>query len=286
MAVERSGPTLLTARADDTGRPAPLVVDLDGTLVATDLLIESLFVLAKRRPMRLLMVPFWLAQGKASLKRHLAQEAAPDVPTLPYRRDLIEYLEEAKRRGTPLVLATAADERIARAVAHHVGLFDAVFASNGTVNLKGAAKRDRLIAEFGAHGFDYLGSGRADRPVWASSRKAILIRREPWLRATRADAPEIERALEMPAPGPLVYLAALRPHHWLKNALVLLPLAAAHRLAELDLLAQALLAFLALSLCASSTYLLNDLIDLPSDRRHPHKKDRALASGRLPRSTP
>jgi 4-hydroxybenzoate polyprenyltransferase len=282
LAVEREKPTSLTARADDTGRPAPLVVDLDGTLVATDLLIESLFVLAKRRPLRLLLVPFWLAQGKASLKRHLAEEAAPDVPTLPYRHDLIEYLDASKRRGTPLVLATAADERIAQAVSHHVGLFDAVLASDGIVNLRGATKRDRLIAEFGAHGFDYLGSGRADRPVWGSARKAILIRRERGLGADLAKGPDIERAFETPAPGPLVYLAALRPHHWLKNTLVFLPLAAAHRLTEVDLLAQALLAFLAFSLCASSTYLLNDLMDLPSDRRHPHKRDRALASGRLP----
>ena len=136
MAVERSEPTRLSTRADDTERPAPLVVDLDGTLVATDLLIESFFVLAKRRPLHLLLVPFWLTQGKARLKSHLAREAMPDVPTLPYRRDLIEYLEAARRRGTPLILATAADERIAQAVAHHVGLFDAVLASDGTVNHK------------------------------------------------------------------------------------------------------------------------------------------------------
>jgi 4-hydroxybenzoate polyprenyltransferase len=282
LVVERSKPTRLTARADHAERPVPVVVDLDGTLVATDLLIECLFVLAKRSPLRLLRVPFWLAQGKACLKQHLAQEAAPDVSTLPYRRDLIEYLEAAKRQGTPLVLATAADERIARAVAQHVRLFDAVFASDGVVNLKGERKRDRLIAEFGAHGFDYVGSGRADRPVRASARKAILVRREAGFCAGMAEAPGIERLLEGPSPDPLVYLAALRPHHWLKNALVFLPLAAAHRLSEVDLLLQALLAFVAFGLCASSTYLLNDLMDLPTDRRHPHKRERALASGRLP----
>jgi 4-hydroxybenzoate polyprenyltransferase len=281
LVVERSESIRLTARALDTDRPAPLVVDLDGTLVATDLLIESLFVLAKRRPLRLLMVPFWLAQGKARLKQHLAQEAAPDVPTLPYRRDLIEYLEAAKRRGTPLVLATAADERTAQAVADHVGLFDAVFASDGIVNLEGESKRDRLVAEFGAQGFDYVGSGRADRPVWASARRAILVQREG-LSANLGKALKIERVFEAPSPDPLVYLAALRPHHWLKNTLVFLPLAAAHRLDEIDLLVQAFMGFVAFSLCASSTYLLNDLVDLPSDRRHPHKKDRALASGRLP----
>jgi 4-hydroxybenzoate polyprenyltransferase len=227
------------------------------------------------------MVPFWLAQGKARLKQHLAQEAAPDVPTLPYRRDLIEYLEAAKRRGTPLVLATAADERTAQAVADHVGLFDAVFASDGIVNLEGESKRDRLVAEFGAQGFDYVGSGRADRPVWASARRAILVQREG-LSANLGKALKIERVFEAPSPDPLVYLAALRPHHWLKNTLVFLPLAAAHRLDEIDLLVQAFMGFVAFSLCASSTYLLNDLVDLPSDRRHPHKKDRALASGRLP----
>ena len=282
MVVERSKPTRLVARADDADRPAPLVVDLDGTLVATDLLIESLFVLAKRKPLRLLMVPFWLAQGRARLKQHLAQEAMPDVPTLPYRRDLIEYLEAARHRGTPLVLATAADERIAQAVAHHLRLFDAVFASDGIVNLKGERKRDRLIAEFGAHGFDYVGSGHADRPVWASASKAILVQRHAGPRAGPAGTAEIERVFEAPSADPLVYVAALRPHHWLKNTLVFLPLAAAHRLSEVDLLVQALLAFVAFGLCASSTYLLNDLMDLPMDRRHPHKKDRALASGRLP----
>jgi 4-hydroxybenzoate polyprenyltransferase/phosphoserine phosphatase len=281
LVVERSKPTRLTARADHAERPVPVVVDLDGTLVATDLLIECLFVLAKRSPLRLLRVPFWLAQGKACLKQHLAQEAAPDVSTLPYRRDLIEYLEAAKRQGTPLVLATAADERIARAVAQHVRLFDAVFASDGVVNLKGERKRDRLIAEFGAHGFDYVGSGRADRPILASARKAMLVRREaPHVKP--ADRFAVERVFEAPSADPLVYLAALRPHHWLKNILVFLPLAAAHRLSEVDLLIQALLAFVVFGLCASSTYLLNDLMDLPSDRHHPHKRDRALASGRLP----
>jgi 4-hydroxybenzoate polyprenyltransferase len=228
------------------------------------------------------MVPFWLVRGKATLKQHLAQEAAPDKSTLPYRRDLIEYLEAAKRRGRPLVLATAADERIAQAVADHLGLFDAVFASDGIVDLKGESKRDRLIAEFGADGFDYVGSGGADRPVWASARKAILVRREAAFRADQADRSEIERVSEAPSADRFVYLEALRPHHWLKNVLVFLPLAAAHRLGEVDLLVQALLAFVAFGLCASSTYLLNDLMDLPSDRRHPHKKDRALASGRLP----
>ena len=229
------------------------------------------------------MVPFWLAQGKASLKRHLAAEAAPDVPTLPYRRDLIEYLEAAKRRGTPLVLATAADERIAQAVAHHVGLFDAVLASDGIVNLKGATKRDRLIAEFGAQGFDYVGSGRADRPVWAAARKAILIRREPRLARDPSQGPGDgtrvrgdRRRTRSSTSRRCARISGSRTP-WCSCRWP-----AAHRLDEVDLLLQALLAFLAFSLCASSTYLLNDLMDLPSDRRHPHKRDRALASGRLP----
>ena len=282
MVVERTEPARLTARADDAERAAPLVVDLDGTLVATDLLIESLFVLAKRRPLRLLQVPFWLTQGKARLKQHLAQEAMPEIPTLPYRRDLIEYLEAARHRGIPLILATAADQRLAQAVAHHVGLFDKVFASDGMVNLKGGRKRDRLIAEFGAQSFDYVGSGRTDHAVWAAARRAILVRSEPGLAAKIGAATEVERVLAEPSSDPLVYLEALRPHHWLKNALIFLPLAAAHRLDEVALLLQGFLAFLAFSLCASSTYLLNDLLDLQSDRRHPHKKDRALPSGRLP----
>ena len=263
-------------------RLVPLVVDLDGTLVCSDLLTEYVFALAKQRPWRLLRLPFWLAQGKARLKRHLAQEAQLDVHTLPYHRGLLAYLQAQKRRGRHLILATAADETVAQQVARETGVFDAVFASDGTTNLSGKRKRQRLVTEFGARGFDYAGNSRRDLPVWGAARRAILVRPSRGLPDAVAEISEVERVFADGVSGPRLYLHALRVHHWLKNILVFVPLVAAHQLNDMGLLAHAVLAFIAFSLCASSVYLLNDLVDLPTDRRHPYKKERPLASGQLP----
>ena len=272
-----------TARpAQPAERPVPLVIDLDGTLVRTDLLVESLFLLAKRSPLRLLLVPLWLARGKACLKRHLAQEARPDVTTLPYRQGLLRRLEAEKSRGRLLVMATAADSILADEVARHLALFDAVLASDGTVNLARERKRDRLVGEFGPRGFDYVGSDRSDRALWNAARKAIVVQTAPGLAAKVAKLTEVEEIRDGDRPGLSVYLAALRPHQWLKNALVFMPLLATHRIYDVALLWQGLVAFVAFSLCASSAYVLNDLLDLPSDRHHPRKRDRPFASGQLP----
>ena len=270
------------APAPPAARPVPLVVDLDGTLVRTDLLLESLFMLAKRSPLHLLLVPLWLARGKAFLKRRLAEEARPDVTSLPYRQALLDRLAAEKRRGRPLVLATAADATLADDVARHLGLFDLVLASDGMVNIAGQRKRDRLVAEFGPHGFDYVGSGRSDEAPWRAARRAVVVETAPGLAARVAQWTEVAEVLDGDRPRAGDYLAAIRPHQWLKNTLLFLPLLAAHRIYELDLLWQGVLVFVAFSLCASSAYLLNDLLDLPSDRHHPRKRNRPLASGRLP----
>lgn len=262
-------------------RPVPLVVDLDAALAASDLLTESLFVLAKRRPRRLLMVPFWLAQGRAHLEHQLARQARPDLGTLPYHRDLLAYLGEEKRRGASLVLVTAADPDLAEDVAREVGLFDRVVASDGATRRSEDQKRDDLVARFGARGFDYVGAGGPDCPVWPAARRAILMRPGPGVAAGVAEVTEVERVFADRAPRLRTYLRAVRPRQWLKNALVFVPLVAANRLDEAGLLLLAFLAFVAFSLCASSAYLLNDLMDLPSDRRHPDKRARPVASGEL-----
>jgi 4-hydroxybenzoate polyprenyltransferase/phosphoserine phosphatase len=258
-----------------------LVVDLDGTLTSTDLLLESLFVLTKNKPLRLLQVPFWLLQGLAPLKRHLAKEAAPDARTLPYDQEFLSYLESQKRAGRLLVLATGTDRELALRVAEHIGLFDGVFASDGITNLTGSKKRDRLVAEFGIGGFDYAGNSHRDRDVWASARKAILVRPPARLLKAEEKKSEVSRVFERKALAADVYGGALRVAHWTKNALVFLPLIAAHRLYDAVALGQAFIAFLSFSLCASSIYLLNDLVDLSEDRGHPIKRQRMLASGRL-----
>ena len=260
----------------------PLVVDLDGTLLRSDSLVESLLALAHARPWALLALPAWLLQGRARLKQALAAASQVDVATLPFDARLVEQLRHEQRRGRRLVLATAADRGLAQAVAAELGLFDQVLASDGTTNLAGAHKRDALVRRFGLHGFDYVGDSRRDLPVWAAARCAWVVGPTPRLEQAARAVARIDRIVPRPRPGPAAWLRAMRLHHWPKNLLLLVPLVAANRLYEPRLLAAVLAGALAFCLAASGVYLLNDLLDLGTDRRHPHKRRRALASGLLP----
>jgi 4-hydroxybenzoate polyprenyltransferase len=259
----------------------PLVVDLDGTLLRTDTLVETLFAVARADPASLLRLPLWLIQGRAALKRALAKRAALDVHTLPFDRELLGHLRREKRRGRRLVMATGADARIAHAIADELKLFDEVWASDGVHNFTAARKRDRLVAEFGVRGYDYVGNSARDVPAWSSARRALLVAPSARVQAAAQRVASIERVFTRERPA-LAYLGAMRVHHWPKNLLLLVPLLATHRLYDPLMLGRALVGVLAFSLAASGIYLLNDLLDLRADRLHPHKKRRALATGRVP----
>ena len=259
----------------------PLVVDLDGTLVKTDLLVESVVALLRRNPLYLAMVLLWLLKGTANLKHEVSNRVTLDVSLLPYHSRLVEYLRAQHEKGRRLVLATGADELLAHQVADHLHLFDTVISSNGIQNLSPRRKRDRLVAEFGEQGFDYAGNERGDLTVWRSARKAIVVNPQLGARRAAGRVARVDEVFDNEKEPFLGYLRALRPHQWLKNLLVFVPLLAAHRVTELALTGRALLAVLAFSLCASSGYLLNDLMDLPSDRRHPRKRRRPFASGEI-----
>jgi 4-hydroxybenzoate polyprenyltransferase/phosphoserine phosphatase len=261
----------------------PLCVDLDGTLVATDTLHESLLIAVKRKPSFLFRLPFWLARGKAGFKRRLTAEAALDCALLPYRPDLLEWLREQKSAGRRLYLVTASDQSVADAVASHLSpLFDEAWGSDGSRNLSGSLKQRYLVERFGEKGFDYAGNAAIDMAVWSSARKPIVAGASPALQA------EVERrfpdAKVFPAP-PFRFktvVRAIRVQQWVKNVLVFTVLVTSHRLLDTSLWLPALLAFLALSFCASSIYIINDLLDLESDRKHPKKRKRPFASGALP----
>ena len=267
--------------ANQQATSPPLVVDLDGTLIKTDSLAECFFSLMMQNPLYVFLLPFWLLRGKAFLKRQISQRVILDVSLLPYRRELLDHLEIQRAQGRQLVLATGTDERIAKQVADYLQIFDRIFASNGTINLSGQNKRNCLIAEFGEKYFDYAGNSRRDLAVWSSARKAILVNPTGSLFRTAAGVTEIEQVFRSPKRQLRLYLQALRLHQWLKNLLVFVPLVMAHRFFELGLLGKTFLAFLAFGLCASSVYLVNDLLDLPSDRHHPRKRHRPFATGEL-----
>lgn len=256
----------------------PLVVDLDGTLLATDMLHESAVGLLRASPLAALRIPLWLSRGKAALKAELARRVAFDPALVPLNAEFVDWLRGERARGRRMVLATASDERIARAIADHLALFDEVLASDGAVNLSGVAKARVLVERFGQGGFVYAGNAAADVPVWRESASAVLVG-APTAVARELGACSVERAFPARSAGIGAYLRLLRVHQWLKNLLVFVPLAAAHRMGEAALWPPLILVFFAFCLCASSVYLANDLLDLESDRRHPRKRFRSLASG-------
>lgn len=259
----------------------PLVVDLDGTLLRTDSLHESTLLLLRARPHRAFSLLLWLGQGKARMKREIAQRVALDAASLPYHEEFLAWLAVERKRGRRLVLATAADEKIAHAVSAHLGLFDEVIASDGHANCA-AQRKARLLAEkFGERGFDYAGNSRDDLPVWKQARRAIVVAAPPSVRRLAAQHHEIEREFGGPRRDLGAWLTALRLPHWMKNLLLFLPLLGAHQILDPALLSVAIVAFLAFGLCASSVYVINDLMDLESDRHHPRKRNRPFASGAL-----
>ena len=275
--------------ATEAGAPRRdlVVVDLDGTLIATDTLWESLFRLLRKRPGAVFQVPAWLAAGKARFKERIAEEVVPDPTHLPYRSEVVRRLQLRKEAGSEIVLATASHERVAQPIASHLALFDRVLASNSTTNLSGKAKLAAIEEIAEGRPFDYVGNASADVPIWARSRTAIAV--APSRGAARG-LRRLGKAAETWVPraklrGPA--LSAIRPHQWAKNTLVFAPLALAHDFSDAASLARVFVAFLTFCAVASATYLLNDVLDIESDRSHPEKRRRPIASGELsiPRAT-
>lgn len=260
----------------------PLVVDLDGTLIKTDLLVESVCSRLRQEPLSLFALPVWLLKGRAHLKREIAQRVQLDPALLPYRTELVDYLRAEHDKGRAIVLATASDERFAKQVADHLRVFDTVLASDGITNLAAERKRERLVAQFGEKGFDYVGNESRDLAVWSSAGKAIVVNPKPRLKRAVVKVALFESVFEEPGVSVGEYFRALRPQQWLKNILIFVPLFAAHLFTEPVLIARTVVAFVAFCCCASSGYLINDLCDLPADRHHPSKRFRPFASGRLP----
>ena len=259
----------------------PLCVDLDGTLIQTDLLLESVFVLLKINILYAFLLPIWLLKGKANLKYEIASRADVDVTLLPYNADFLDYLKQQKSAGRPLVLATASNIAYAEKINEHLNLFDKILASDAHTNLSGKLKQKELVSLYGERGFDYAGNAKVDFNIWSHSREAILVNPEAGVKSKAENSLKIAELFES-SHGIMPYFKAIRVHQWVKNILIFVPLLMSHQVFNGELALQATLAFLSFSLCASSVYLLNDLLDLPSDRQHVRKCKRPLASGSVP----
>jgi 4-hydroxybenzoate polyprenyltransferase len=254
----------------------PLVVDLDGTLIRTDLLVESFFGVLGRSPAAAMKALLLLPSGKAALKEQLATHYSFDPATLPYNRAVLDLVREASAGGRRTVLASASNERIVQPIADHLG-FDQWMASQGRVNLKSSSKAERLISEFGDQQFDYIGNERADIAVWRHARTALAVGAPAGL-ARQLRLGQQVVTIDPDKSSVKAWIKMLRLHQWAKNVLVLVPILTSHMF-SLHNIASGLLAFIAFSLCASSVYILNDLVDIQADRAHPTKRRRPFASG-------
>jgi 4-hydroxybenzoate polyprenyltransferase/phosphoserine phosphatase len=263
-------------------RPRPICVDLDGTLVNTDLLIEACLTVVSTRS-GLLSLHKLLTSNRADFKQKISALAELNPETLPYNTQLIAFLRQQRKTGRAIVLATAACRGFAEAVAKHLDLFDEVISSDGVNNLKGEAKARELVERFGRRGFDYVGNDHADLPVWREAKGIILVNASRDVASKAHKSGKVVAEFADCQPTLSAALRAMRPHQWVKNLLVFVPLLAS-RSFEMSGLLGAFVMFASLCATASSIYIVNDLTDLAADRSHPRKRLRPFASGALPLS--
>ncbi len=261
----------------------PLIVDLDGTLIQTDVFLESSIIYMRGHILGLFYWILWLVKsGRPGLKAELVQRVEIDVETLPYNLAVLELIKSAREQGREVVLATASHKQYAEQVAAHLGLFDKVLATEGNINLSARKKRDKLVSLYGEKGFDYAGNAYADIPVWEMSNQSIVVDPHPGVLNAAKRIGNVGQVIERKERGSLkAWIKALRLHQWIKNFLILVPLLASHEFTAMNVWVIAPLAFLFFGLCSSSVYMLNDILDIQDDRKHPTKCKRAFASGQL-----
>lgn len=259
----------------------PVIVDLDGTLIKSDTLLECFMALLKGNLLAIFLLPFWLLKGKANLKSRIAERVEIDVTLLPYNHDVVDYIKSMRSLGHRCYLATGASAKVAEQVSNHVGLFDGIFSSTEETNLTGSRKAALLHEQFGAGNYIYLGNHRVDLAIWKDAAEAVVVSNSHSLVARARKVNSKVSQIAVSSATLKTWLKAIRVHQWVKNALLFVPLLTSHNLHQMDLVILCVLGFLAYSFSASSVYVLNDLLDLESDRHHPRKSKRPFASGAL-----
>lgn len=262
----------------------PLFVDLDGTYFKTDTMVEAVLALLRLEPLALFEMLVWLTGGKAAFKAQLAKRIGVDFSSLPKNPQLLQFLSDEKSKGREIILISASHQSVVDAVLSQTKYFNAGYGSDNKTNLKGENKLDKIRQLTNDTAFAYAGDSAADLVIWEKAAEVILVNCESAVakqarEAIKQDAELIE--LDKPSSQISGVLKAMRPHQWIKNLLVFLPLILSHQLNQPALVALNSLAFISFCLCASSVYFLNDLLDLGSDRSHPSKSDRPFAAGTL-----
>lgn len=273
---------MTTNLASRTNSMLPLCVDLDGTLIKTDTMFEGFLKLCRTNLLTAFLAPFWLLRGRAYAKSRIFDYVKLDLDALPYNEELISFLREEKEKGRDILLVTGASEKVAHPIAEKLGFFSKVFASNIQTNLTGRKKSKLLQEQFGDKKFAYVGDSWVDLKVWKHAGEAFVVSSRSGLEKKAAKVCPVAHVFYSKVNLLKLLLKAIRLHQWTKNILILAPLILAHKLNDFSLILKAFHALFAFSLISSSVYLLNDLLDLEADRRHPDNKKRPFASGQLP----
>ncbi|MDH4467009.1 MAG: UbiA family prenyltransferase [Bacteriovoracaceae bacterium] len=255
----------------------PLCVDLDNSFIKSDLSVDAIIYLIKNRPSTILKLFILLFKSRSLLKNYLAGQYTPDVKTLPINQSLKTYILQEKDKGRKIVLITGSPQNWAEQIANEYQCFDEVIGTEGNINLVGIKKTEILVERFGMNQFDYVGDSFVDRRVWEKSAMKILA--FPWPLSLFKDQFDL-KIFEKKSLSTIIF-RMLRSHQWVKNFLLFVPLLTAH-LFSLEKWGIATLAFVSFCLCASSGYIINDILDIHSDRKHPKKKYRPIASGDIP----
>jgi len=258
----------------------PLLVDMDGTIIATDTLFETTILFLKKSPFKVFMLFFWLLRGKHVLKEELSKRTSLNVAVLPYRQEVIDYLEQQFEQGRKIILVTGSWVDIARRVANQFSFISDVIATDHEKNMAGHTKAEMASEVWGQQQFDYLGNEKKDLQVWKLSRQAIVVGTEGLAKAA-GEVAKLEKVFPVQPLGFKSWLKGIRVHQWTKNLLIFVPLLTSHSFFKPEAVSSAFIAYFSFCAVASATYLLNDLLDLDADRKHSIKKYRPLAAGKM-----
>jgi len=256
-----------------------LFVDLDGTLIKTDILYESVLLLIKNNFFYLFVLPFWWFKGKSTLKYNIANLVDINPKTLPYNEEFLDYLKQQYQQGRKIILTTATTEKYAKSIADYLGIFTETIASSIDQNISGTEKlnaikrhSDKLI---------YAGNAVIDLKVFPYAQESIIVNPTYRLKMRLKELSNVTEYFEFKQNNIWIMLKAARVYQWVKNSLLFVPLLMSQQFYDSNATLNVVLAFFSFSLLASATYIVNDLIDIPNDREHVRKKNRPLASGSL-----
>jgi 4-hydroxybenzoate polyprenyltransferase len=259
-----------------------LCIDCDGTLIKTDLLHEAFLLLLKQSPLKLGKLFFWFLKGKSFLKLKLSEAVEFNYSSLPYRGEILDLIKQERKKGRKIALATASPFKWAEGIEEHLNLFDKIIATKDKLNLSGKHKALKLVELYGERGFSYAGNSHVDIHIWRHADAAIVVNPDLKLKRKVEQVTTVSKFINTEHASVFTYLRTLRIYQWLKNLLIFVPMLAGHKFTDSSILMNSIFAFFSIGLCASAGYVINDLLDLESDRMHIRKRNRPFASAAIP----